>query len=445
MPIFSEREDQALRIPYPALANSLFGEKQELVPFLGAGASLQPHPALAAPAASPPDPPTFQMMVDQACSALGIPRDSLAREFLEIAFMVAWKLQNLPVRPPTREEVYASVKNGPSAPSASQLADAFAHLVEYDYFEPPAMRLKSSLRQEVNHKLNQMCLTTAAATEVAPISPPLLSITSYFQYIMENSDQERARDATRQELEKIFQNVTSMTVTHRLIARSAKMYLDKAIKNQELDPFLIITTNYDDLMENALDLYGAPYIRLTVGKNDRKVYAEISPKMKDYFEYSDRRFVAIKERLEPKLVDSFALPPLPKPIVILYKVHGALDPGQDSIVLSEEDYVTFLHKSGQGMVPSPVVNNLDKKSTLFLGYSFSDWNIRALYRRLKESVTFRGQDWAVILKYDRIENMYFTYKKINVLETDLATFCTKVWQAAIAAGVATSVNPNEPL
>jgi len=424
MPVFYP--DKPPYIPYPKLAELLFADKQQLVPFLGAGASLQARSAAAAVEAGrplPPDQAGLKSMVDEACQALEIPAGSMAREFLEVAFMVAWKLHHESVRPPTREEVYELVKNGPAAPSASQLAEAFAHLASFDWFESPASRLKSSIHQVMAGQLTQMCRTAAAATAVAPTSPPLLTVASYFQYNVE--------DDTRQTLQGMFKNVESVTLTHKLIARAAKAYLEKALANQDLDPFLIITTNYDNLMEKALDDCGAAYIRLSVDKNDRKVFPECSPTMQQYLGYSPQRYQQFMGSMVPKSVDTFSVPATFKPIVILYKIHGSLEEGHDSIVLSDEDYVTFLHRSGsgQGMVPSPVVNNLDKKSTLFLGYSFSDWNIRALYRRLKESVTFHGKDWAVILHYDPIEHSFFQYKNINVLEVDLDGFCKSLWKA----------------
>jgi hypothetical protein len=81
------------------------------------------------------------------------------------------------------------------------------------------------------------------------------------------------------------------------------------------------------------------------------------------------------------------------------------------------------------------------KSFLFLGYSFSDWNIRGIHRNLMASRPDRGAaDYAVVLRINPFERRFFDQYGIHVLQTDLDRFSVKLLrqagrQARVAAHV----------
>jgi SIR2-like domain len=117
--------------------------------------------------------------------------------------------------------------------------------------------------------------------------------------------------------------------------------------------------------------------------------------------------------------------------VIVYKIHGSLHPtataDKDSVVITHEDYVSFL--SVTGSVPSYIASRLPRVGLLFLGYSFSDWNVRSLYRavtryRAAQSATTR--DYAVLLNPSPYETGFFDKSKIDVLDTPLDLFCQRM-------------------
>ena len=62
------------------------------------------------------------------------------------------------------------------------------------------------------------------------------------------------------------------TATHKLIARSAKFYLEQEVRKD----YLIITTNYDCLMGYALNAYSVPYVVLALNRNDGKIFIRLS-------------------------------------------------------------------------------------------------------------------------------------------------------------------------
>jgi hypothetical protein len=120
---------------------------------------------------------------------------------------------------------------------------------------------------------------------------------------------------------------------------------------------------------------------------------------------------------------------------VIFKIHGCLFPsvpGRDSVVISDEDYIDHLCRMGSndGLIPLEVVNLMMGKSFLFLGYSFSDWNIRGLHRSLIASRPDRGAgDYAVVYRVNPFERRFFDQYGIHVLQTALDRFAVKLLRA----------------
>ena len=121
----------------------------------------------------------------------------------------------------------------------------------------------------------------------------------------------------------------------------------------QLDFPLVITTNYDQLFERALQ---------SAGKQPRVcVY---SP--------------------EPKPTTDFrnATPQAP----VMYKLHGDIA-HRDSLVVTDEDYIQFVlrmsDKEPYDPVPLSLKFHLTGWTTLFVGYSLLDYNLRLLFKTLR--------------------------------------------------------------
>lgn len=123
-------------------------------------------------------------------------------------------------------------------------------------------------------------------------------------------------------------------------------------------PFpLIMTTNYDTLFERALQ-------RDSV---DKRPLVKV---------YKPGRY----ERTE----DFAGYPSMEKPF--LFKMHGCVD-HPDSIVVTDEDYITFVLRMNEGEefhpIPSTFRYNLNRMPTLFVGYGLLDFNLRLLFRTMR--------------------------------------------------------------
>lgn len=119
-----------------------------------------------------------------------------------------------------------------------------------------------------------------------------------------------------------------------------------------LDFPVIITTNYDQLLEKALRL---------VGKEPRCVHYEPEPRPTQ--EYDDERADA----------------------PIIYKLHG--DTQRRNLVVTDEDYIQFVlrmsDKEPWDPIPVSLKTLLKRWTTVFIGYSLLDYNLRLLFKSLR--------------------------------------------------------------
>jgi len=121
-------------------------------------------------------------------------------------------------------------------------------------------------------------------------------------------------------------------------------------------PFkIIVTTNYDALLESALRMCN---------------------KVPNVIVYNP----STDEPTPDPPEDPTAERPL------LFKMHGDLEKG-NSVVITDEDYITFVQrmsdKEAQHPVPQTVRYRMKRWPTLFAGYSLRDYNLRLLFRTLR--------------------------------------------------------------
>jgi hypothetical protein len=149
-----------------------------------------------------------------------------------------------------------------------------------------------------------------------------------------------------------------------LLIEALKKHLGKdkhpshALRMLACMPFsILITTNYDNLLEQAL--------------------AAADDKTPTKLGYNP------KHDALPQDVDEDPTPRNP----LVFKMHGDLgDPR--SIVITDDDYINFIQRMSQKdrshhPLPETVLYRLQKWPTLFIGYSLQDYNLRLLFRTLR--------------------------------------------------------------
>jgi hypothetical protein len=195
----------------------------------------------------------------------------------------------------------------------------------------------------------------------------LARVASYFR--VTNRDVTLAR-----ELQSIFTK-GNPTDTHQLIASMLRK-----LKH----PLLIVSTNYDLLMEKALE--GLEYDRVIHCGELRGEYSVLLWKST----WSEPKAVTDDEL--KKEIDLSQR-------TVLYKMHGSVDtvsypglgvnPEDDQFVITEEHYVDFLSRINAfpPAVPNAIKAYFGSYSFLFLGYSLDDWNLRVILHSLKGILT----------------------------------------------------------
>jgi hypothetical protein len=203
-------------------------------------------------------------------------------------------------------------------------------------------------------------------------------------------------------------------------------------------PQLIITTNYDVLVEKALEARNLPYLAIShVMRNSRYAGRFITYHSLDQ---SWPECIVTRTQLEETLVSLAAEVPA---TTLVYKMHGTArlkgqikaDEGEefiDSIVLTESDYVEFLEDDRLNKVPSRVLDLMRRSNLLFLGYSLEDWNFRVLLQRLQRIQTrqkqARKRHWAcrLIEHPDEVEQRFWNHRGVELYGISLDIFLEKL-------------------
>jgi hypothetical protein len=142
----------------------------------------------------------------------------------------------------------------------------------------------------------------------------------------------------------------------------------------EYKPLLIVTTNYDNLTELALQDLECPY-DLVVHPTDHKDMAGSLMLWKH-------------GATQPTWCRPNALEIDLNKTTVIYKMHGTVSnvlSEFDSYVITEEDYIEFLSlMTSQETIPPLFITHFYTRQFLFLGYGLKDWNFRVMMKNLKE-------------------------------------------------------------
>jgi SIR2-like domain len=230
----------------------------------------------------------------------------------------------------------------------------------------------------------------------------LALVASYFQLKEQTSE---LRGAVKQ---AVTGKVSSPGAVHELLARQTKLSL-------------YVTTNYDNLIEAALEKNGRPAHVVVDCKNPQKVWLRRA---------SDTKWTM--EKSETLAVD----PNYPT----VLKLHGGFDPGiadsefGEDIIITEEDYVAFLGRPKGGFAPAALVNRMSRKSLLFLGYGLKDWNVRVLLSAMgaQRPEGTKVNSWAVVLNPKGPEEELWGQRGVKLCNVKLNTFAERL-EGALAA------------
>lgn len=166
-------------------------------------------------------------------------------------------------------------------------------------------------------------------------------------------------------------------------------------------PFrLIVTTNYDRLMERALEGAGKPFFPVVqpIGGFGQDDQSELRDQLADWGDQ-----------------------------LILYKIHGSFVEGNQfpRVVVTEEDYIEFLTVLGTaGGVPKAIAQELRNTTLLFLGYGLQDWDIRTILKGIVETIPSveRPKSYAIQWNPSRFWAKFWEMKGVVIYHQDVHAF-----------------------
>ncbi len=428
-------------LPIPAFREKLDSSQQQfLIPFLGAGASLLGDAAKAAPEIK--HQPTAQE-IDDICAKFEI-SENTSKLFVAVALQLAQLTDPLVRR---KEQTADRMPLPIGAPSSWELASLLTRKLQeltkpdgyvYEPFERYADQLLELLPQDptqdaAQRKANHLRLVRVVAEllNLHRSIPELLTIASYFA--------PPRRDTLRFELRQRFEGVTTATKIQKCLTEKASRFVATQNKRNVADKpdYLVITTNYDCLMEQQLDAAHVPACVVTVGF-DRRIAMEFGNAQEYLGLASDKFEESVKKKYMPNTVvtsKEFAPAKKQHSLAMVYKIHGCpkMDATRDSdnIVIADRDYVRFMQTSGSNgdLIPVYIRNRIRDSRLLFLGYSFSDWNVRGLYEQFLEGRTRASsdRDYVVTRSYGKTDDLFFKkWNDLSVFITDLDSFADKI-------------------
>lgn len=247
-----------------------------------------------------------------------------------------------------------------------------------------------------------------------------------------------------EELQWIFDKDYQPTSMHHFLAglptflRDQKgLSSEKAVKNPLRQRLVIVTTNFDDLLERAFDEKNEPYHKL-VYMADPATYAGNEANFNStntgrFLHWTPDNNVHLIENPNEYIgIEKYGGHGVEEYPTVIVKLHGAVerDPPPDpkdqnvSYVITEDDYIDYLTRSTDisTFLPQSTVAVLRNSQYLFLGYSLRDWNLRVILRRIWKDQRRRYNSWAVQVDPGKIDKLYWDKQNVDIFDKPLADY-----------------------
>jgi hypothetical protein len=221
-----------------------------------------------------------------------------------------------------------------------------------------------------------------------------------------------------EDLRPLFNTDYTPTALHQLLAMTPSLLRAKGYPQRHL---LIVTTNYDDLLERTFKTAGEPFDVVTY-------VAETKQRGK---------FVHWPHAAEPRLIDrpdKYKLPldPLSRSMdrSIILKLHGAVDrtnAKKDSYVITEDHYIDYLARTDvSNLLPTSLVAMLKAVHVLFLGYNLRDWNLRVILQRIWTEQQLSFTSWAVQENAEALDQKFWSKHDVEILNVRLEDYVAQL-------------------
>jgi hypothetical protein len=239
-------------------------------------------------------------------------------------------------------------------------------------------------------------------------------------------------------LHELFDADYPPTDLHDFLARVPTMTASLAEPPRDTH-LLVVSTNYDDILERAFDRVGEPFdLVWYVARGDNV-----------------GKFMHKAPGKEPTVIgdpDQYVEPLNLAERSVILKIHGAVDRptgDADSYVITEDHYIDYLTRTDiRRLIPKGLVAKLRTSSILFLGYSMRDWNLRAIFHRIWQEEKLGWKSWAIRRPLDdvmlgqpeelrdqaeleyELEEAFWDDRGVDIFDVDLTMYTQALRNAA---------------
>lgn len=248
----------------------------------------------------------------------------------------------------------------------------------------------------------------AGRFELPPEQPAELLRVSQYIYEMRGGE-----GPLFDELHDLFAQEYRPTEVHEFLAEVPGELRRRGIKARSP---LIVTTNYDDLMERALLERGEDF--------DLLVYMANGPHEGMFCHRAPGGAlhpIAHPDDLAGSEDPATEIDPARRTVIL--KLHGLADhenPYDDSYVITEDHYIEYLARIDlDNKMPQTVLGVLRNSHLLFLGYGLRDWNLKAMLYKLWSDRLSDRDWWAVQLRPDPLEVKSWRRRGVEIFDLQL--------------------------
>ena len=164
------------------------------------------------------------------------------------------------------------------------------------------------------------------------------------------------------DLHGIFDHNYSPGALHRYLAK-----IDR--------PVIVVTTNYDTLIEQAFSDAGKPFDLIV-----HSTSSLLGERLLWWPHDVDHPSPTSARRIDVDL----------DKVSVIYKMHGGIDrkePSRDQYVITEDDYIAFLTRmTKKTAIPAILAEPFQNRHFLFLGYALKDWNLRVVLNGIERDL-----------------------------------------------------------
>lgn len=209
-----------------------------------------------------------------------------------------------------------------------------------------------------------------------------------------------------EELRRLFASDYPPTPLHRMLASVPAVLSGKGYPPRYQ---LIVTTNYDDLVERAFTDAGQEFdvVSYVAEGEHRGKFAHRPPNGASTLIERPNEYRGLSLDHRPAIL----------------KIHGAVDRASsegDSFVITEDHYIDYLtHTDLSNLVPVTLAAKLRKSHFLFLGYSLRDWNLRVILHRISAEQKLSYKSWAIQLNPNQLDEKFWTRRDVEILNVPL--------------------------